>query len=656
MRQYQRISLWDTGFTEGPCSHLRVQGPGTSGHRLLRAQAGRARSHGERPVRARPGPALGFVAAGTGGAHRDREVQAGTATSRPGRGLAPPRKTGGCPATVAGQRLPSDGGSGPAMEAEAAPVGTFPSFMTEGSLLLRRGEYGKALVCFNNALKLRGGDRDCLAERSKCFLRLGDTDNALKDAEASLQNDQTFSKGLYQKAEALYTMGDFEFALVFYHRGYRLRPELHKFKLGIEKSQEAIINCIGAPSSVKLENKGNLCFVSKQAECKQKVLIKAAKNPKWTKNQKPARNPKTERELLGELYADKAYLEKLLNDKDLMESSTQQGIKVKDLVLGGISYLETRSEFWQQQKPIYARVRERKLRQQRWTRDKKQKPLEVGRYMEKIMEDIDMLLSGDSPEESCKKAKRALRKVQAWSEDELPNRKELIADLYSRIGKAQLEMGQTEAALQSHRMDLEVARQHDLPDAVSRALENIGRVYASTRRFQPAIDTWEKKIPMVKSNLEKTWLFHEIGRCYLELDNAKAAQSYGQKSLQAADEEGDAEWQLHAMVLVAQAQVRLKDYRPAILTFEKALDKAALLHDEVAQKAIVTALDEVSKSFMEQLSERGEDSTAPSPRGASSSDTTKVDGFEKDAEAAPGAGAQRGARSGPGEEGATRGQ
>lgn len=67
---------------------------------------------------------------------------------------------------------------------------------------------------------------------------------------------------------------------------------------------------------------------------------------------------------------------------------------------------------------------------------------------------------------------------------------------------------------------------------------------------------WEKKIPMTKSNLEKTWLFHEIGRCYLELGKAEAAQNYGQKSLQAADEEGDAEWQLHAIVLVAQAQGR----------------------------------------------------------------------------------------------------
>ncbi|XP_009325298.1 PREDICTED: tetratricopeptide repeat protein 25 [Pygoscelis adeliae] len=486
---------------------------------------------------------------------------------------------------------------------------------------------------FSSALKLRAGDKHCLVARSKCYLKLGDTENALKDAEASLQNDKTFSKGLYQKAETLYTMGDFEFALVFYHRGNRLRPELQKFTLGIEKSQEAIVNCIGSPSSVKLENKEDLCFISRQAESKkanQKLQNKVTKDQKWTRKQQPVRNPKTERQLLGELYADKVYLEKLLKDEDLMESSTKQGIKVADLVLSGISYLDTRSEFWQQQKPIYARVRERKLRQQRWIRDKKRKPAEVGRYIVKSMEDIDMLLTGDSPEESCKKAERVLKRIQGWSDEEVPNKNELIGNLHSCIGNAQLEMGQMEAALQSHKMDLEFARQNDLRDAVSRALGNVGRVYARIGKFQQAIDTWEEKIPMAKSSLEKTWLFHEIGRCYLELNEAGAAQNYGQKSLQSADEEGDAEWQLHATVLVAQAQVKLKDYWSAIMNFEKALEKAKLIHNEAAQKAIIIALDDVSKSFIEELNKRREEPTVYSLKDYDfSSENTKDDDFEK---------------------------
>ena len=53
-------------------------------------------------------------------------------------------------------------------------------------------------------------------------------------------------QGLYQKANALYQMGDFEYALVYYHHGSKLRPDLTKFTLGIHKAQEAINNSIGS--------------------------------------------------------------------------------------------------------------------------------------------------------------------------------------------------------------------------------------------------------------------------------------------------------------------------------------------------------------------------------------------------------------------------
>lgn len=53
-------------------------------------------------------------------------------------------------------------------------------------------------------------------------------------------------QALCMKAEALYQKGDFETALVYYHRGNKLRPELQEFRLGIQKSQEAINNSIGS--------------------------------------------------------------------------------------------------------------------------------------------------------------------------------------------------------------------------------------------------------------------------------------------------------------------------------------------------------------------------------------------------------------------------
>ncbi|XP_059235255.1 outer dynein arm-docking complex subunit 4 isoform X3 [Mustela nigripes] len=388
---------------------------------------------------------------------------------------------------------------------------TFPSYMAEGERLYLCGEFSKAAHSFSNALHLQNGDKNGLVARSKCFLKMGELEKSLKDAEASLQGDPTFCKGILQKAETLYTMGDFEFALVFYHRGYKLRPD-REFKVGIQKAQEAINNSVGS-----------------------------------------------------------------------------------------INYLDTRSNFWRQQKPIYARERDRKLMQEKWLRDRKRRPSQTAHYILKSLEDIDMLLTSGSADGSLQKAEKVLKKVLEWNKEEVPNKDELVGNLYSCIGNAQIELGQMVAALQSHRKDLEIAKQYDLPDAKSRALDNIGRVFARVGKFQQAIDTWEEKIPLAKTTLEKTWLFHEIGRCYLELDQPWQAQHYGEKSQQCAEEEGDIEWQLNASVLVAQAQVKLRDFESAVSNFEKALERAKLVHNNEAQQAIISALDDANKGIIEEL-------------------------------------------------------
>ena len=53
---------------------------------------------------------------------------------------------------------------------------------------------------------------------------------------------------------------------------------------------------------------------------------------------------------------------------------------------------------------------------------------------------------------------------------------------------------------------------------------------------------------------ENSWLFHELGRCHLELGNYDQAKAHGEKSMTAAQEGGDLAWQLNACVLVGQAE------------------------------------------------------------------------------------------------------
>lgn len=75
---------------------------------------------------------------------------------------------------------------------------------------------------------------------------------------------------------------------------------------------------------------------------------------------------------------------------DLIKGTIKRGLTVEDLIMTGINYLDTRSNFWRQQKPIYARERDRNLMQEKWLRERKRRPSQTVHYILKSLEDIDM--------------------------------------------------------------------------------------------------------------------------------------------------------------------------------------------------------------------------------------------------------------------------
>ena len=118
----------------------------------------------------------------------------------------------------------------PEEEKEASPeelLAAFRAVSAEADLLAQRAQYHEAIKAYTAALNLQDPDlldKHCLVARSRCYIQIGQPDLALADANTSLKIDPLFLKGLYQKAEALYAQGDFEIALMFYHRGSLIRP------------------------------------------------------------------------------------------------------------------------------------------------------------------------------------------------------------------------------------------------------------------------------------------------------------------------------------------------------------------------------------------------------------------------------------------------
>lgn len=538
------------------------------------------------------------------------------------------------------------------VSSEGGTKGTYEIYKAEGDVLYKQGDYKKAIDSFNTALELRPGDKNCLVARSLCHLQLGQSDKALADANETLKEDKNYIKGLLQKAEAFYQMGQFEYALMFYHRGNKLRPEVQSFRLGIQKSQEAIDNSIGGGADIRLENKGDLTlFYEEQQQEKEKkqkyrrgyTKPGARKDDKGEqKRPRTCRDSATMKQLLGELYADREYLEKLCKEAESSGRKTETNVAIRDLALSGLDYLDTRTEFWQQQKPMYSRKRDENMRRSGKSRDSsgRGKKKDPSKWVFNQLEEIDKDQAEGRYEKSLKQAKRVLREVEKWSDNDVSDRPALVASLHSCLGNAYLELADYNQAIEHHNVDKEIATEQDLDDAKGRALDNLGRVYARMGKYDKAVEVWEEKVPMSKTALESTWLFHEIGRCYLETGKHDQARDYGERSLAAAEEASDDIWQLNASVLVAQAQVKSGDLEGALGSFEKSLDMAKLQGDDAAASAITRAIDDVNNKIARGIKEgdnrdddedrRSQKSARSQGKDSSAGQDKYEDDFEKD--------------------------
>ena len=85
-----------------------------------------------------------------------------------------------------------------------------------------------------------------------------------------------------------------------------------------------------------------------------------------------------------------------------------------------------------------------------------------------------------------------------------------------------------------------------------------------TRRFWLGTDcgrgggsgmySWNVRLPVTKTPLERTWLYHEMGRCHFELGNYHRARELGERSYHEATLARDKVWLLSSSILTAQAQ------------------------------------------------------------------------------------------------------
>nr|CAG4719533.1 unnamed protein product [Naegleria fowleri] len=114
------------------------------------------------------------------------------------------------------------------------------SFISEGEKCMKNRNWERGIVSFTKALEYDPSNKYSLICRSKCHMNLGAFDKGIEDAEQALEIDPTYHRAYLAKAECLYASGKFEYALVYYYKGYDLRKDIEDFKKGIRKAKIAI--------------------------------------------------------------------------------------------------------------------------------------------------------------------------------------------------------------------------------------------------------------------------------------------------------------------------------------------------------------------------------------------------------------------------------
>lgn len=229
------------------------------------------------------------------------------------------------------------------------------------ALLIEQARYelncGSPLVAqgyLDQAMRIDDDEPLVRIERGVCKVRQSLSLEALENVDPVLLENPRHPLALHVKADALYHLGDFEHALVYYHRGLRYStqdPEI--FRLGIRRAVKAIKNAIGPKVTRYFDTMAPVVEEVPQHVLAQPPHMISSFTPDEKKSM--PKEASSSKPFLGNMYKEQQYL------KRLQHTAKQVGlVKVAKEANTGLKFFDTREEFWRQHTPLYVQKTELK--------------------------------------------------------------------------------------------------------------------------------------------------------------------------------------------------------------------------------------------------------------------------------------------------------
>jgi len=109
------------------------------------------------------------------------------------------------------------------------------AFKAEGNKALQAGNLTKAIEEYTKAINADGANHVYFSNRSAAYLKKGDGNNALEDAESTIALNPDFSKGYSRKGAALHALKRYNDSIAAYEEGIAKFPSDAALQKGLEQ-------------------------------------------------------------------------------------------------------------------------------------------------------------------------------------------------------------------------------------------------------------------------------------------------------------------------------------------------------------------------------------------------------------------------------------
>ncbi|CAF1042342.1 unnamed protein product [Adineta steineri] len=465
-----------------------------------------------------------------------------------------------------------------------------------GRFYEKRHQLYGALDQYSKALSSNPDDTATYIDRSRVFLKMGSINKAQEDTDLALNligDTQQNSNLLFyyvclQKAEVLYADGEFELALLYFHRANKIKPAQQTCLEGIRKATE-ILECTICNPNIHLTITSNLINIKPKQLNKTNLLNRLPIRKQLPSIEKPL-TEYTDNEanrLLVEVAKDRKLLIDLYTDKQPSTGFTGLN-KAKIEAYRAISIVEAQLKFFDKAECVH---NDQLVNRENLICTSKMDRTTLVRMVEEELMYLHKLSSKEKNMEILYRSMKIINCLQSSDNRNNsldPRIRLMLAEAYRLVGQSYNDIKLFDQSLENYKQAYDILLPLKEQSCLYRATFDIARSLMLTNKYSEAIELFLEMFNKSTSNNERSFVYQYLSSCSLNMNNYDQAKQYAYEALDYATISNEELLIIEANILLGKIYFQLKDFQHA----EEYIIYAQNLKDQLGDLDQMKYLDE----------------------------------------------------------------